>query len=106
MTREEILEKSRKENKSSDEREQQISNRARAISGAIGLTLCMLLNLINSYNHGPAAVGSAMWTVACGIYAPGYYISAAALKRKSDWILAVAFTCLGILHLIQYFKAI
>lgn len=106
MTREEILAKSRKENKNMDEREQRISNRARAISGAIGLTLCMLLNLVNTYNRGPAAVGSAMWTVACGIYATGYFISAGELKRKSDWVLAVAFTCMGILHLIQYFKAI
>ena len=106
MTKEEILARSRDENKNSDEREQQITNRARAISGAIGLPLCMLLNLINAYNNGPAAVNSAMWTVACGIYAPGYFISAAQLKRKSDWILGIAFTCIGILHLIQYFKAI
>lgn len=106
MTKEEILEKSRKENKNTDEREQQVSSRAKAISGAIGLTICMILNLINAYNNGPAAVNSAMWTVACGIYAPGYFISARALKRKSDWVLAVGFTVLGILHLIQYLKAV
>ena len=106
MTREEILKKSRNENKKMDEREQGITNRAKAISGAIGLTLCMILNFINAYSNGPPAVESAMWTVACGIYAPGYFISAAELKRKSDWVLGVAFTCIGVLHLIQYFKAI
>ena len=106
MTKEEILARSRDENKNSDEREQQITNRARAISGAIGLTLCMLLNLINTYNNGPAAVSSAMWAVACGIYAPGYLISALELKRKSDLVLGICFAVVGILHLIQYLKAI
>lgn len=102
MTREEILEKSRVENKHMDEREQNVSRFSKGVSGAFGLLLCMLLNLINSSNHGPEAVGHAMWTIASGIYAAEHITNAIHLKQKHYWILAITFTCLCIAHLSRY----
>ena len=43
MTKEEILAKSRKENKSGDEREQRVIAQGGSIAKAVGLALCMLI---------------------------------------------------------------
>ena len=47
MTREEILEKSRRENESMDEREQAVMLRSSSIAKAVGLALCMLVVLVS-----------------------------------------------------------
>ena len=47
MTREEILEKSRKENKDMDEREMSINIKSRSSAGAVCLLLGCLIAIVN-----------------------------------------------------------
>ena len=69
MTKDEILEKSRKENIGQDERERQISTEAGERSGLAALFLCILVSTINHFHDGPRSVGAAATVVTLGAYA-------------------------------------
>ena len=89
MTREEILEKSRKSGKGYDERELLIMQKAKAVSQAVSLTVCMLLSLICVYTDGPMLISQTAWTVASVMYATDNLFLAIKLKKPMYWVLGV-----------------
>ena len=89
MTREEILEKSRKGNKGMDERELQITQKAKALSQAVSLTVCMLLSLICMITDGPMLISNTAWTITAVMYASDNLFLAFKLKKPLYWMLGV-----------------
>lgn len=91
MTREEILEKSRKENSGQDERERQVSTEAGERSGLAALILCILVSSINFWHDGPRSVGAAATVVTLGTYAAREVHLAKTLGTRQHKVYAVLF---------------
>ena len=91
MTREEILEKSRKAGKGYDERELLIMQKAKAVSQSVSLAFCLLLSLICVYTDGPMLISQTAWTVASVMYATDNLFLAIKLKKPMYWVLAAIF---------------
>ena len=91
MTREEILEKSRRSGKGYDERELLIMQKAKAVSQSVSLAFCLLLSLICVYTDGPMLISQTAWTVASVMYATDNLFLAIKLKRPMYWLLAAIF---------------
>ena len=90
MTREEILEKSRKAGKGvHDERELLIVQRGKAISQAVSLTVCMLLSLYCMVTDGPMLISNTAWTITSVMYATDNLFLAFKLKKPLYWVLGV-----------------
>lgn len=90
MTREEILEKSREENKGMDERELQSMFQGGYLSHSIGLVLCSLVRLLNSHFDGPNSTNYAVWFVLFGMYAAYFWTLAQKSRKKSLWVVMIA----------------
>ena len=101
MTKEEILEKSRKENKGFDEREQQTRIMAGNISQSFGVFLCLLTSMINRYFDGPHIVTVAVLMLYVGMGASQYIVSAIRLKKFSDWLMALFLTTVFVLSALK-----
>ena len=104
MTREEILAKSREENKGFDEYERTTSLKASAAARFFGIILCSLVWIINAECGGPTIVQSAIFIVYFGMYSVESLYRAVHVKKKTDWIYGISslFLCLG--HTYLYFK--
>ena len=87
MNKDDILQKSRKENKNGDEREEKIKLRSYATSAAIGALLCMVFvfieNIIFDRNT------TLIWIIYCGMMFSKNILDAIKLKKKSDIVLSV-----------------
>ena len=101
MTKEEILEKSRNENKGFDEREQQARIMAGNISQSFGVFLCLLTSMINRYFDGPRVVTIAVLMIYVGMGASQYIVSALRLKKVSDWVMALFLTAVFVLSVLK-----
>ena len=104
MTKDEILEKSRKENKGFDEREQQARIMAGNISQSFGVFLCLLTAMINRYFDGPRVVTIAVLMIYVGMGASQYIVSALRLKKVSDWVMALFLTAVFVLSVLKVWE--
>ena len=92
MTKEEILEKSRKENKGQDEREKQINTLSSDIAGRICLATAMLISMFIKNSGGPKIVHCIVWFI-FGIYKATFYgFKAYQLKKYSYWCFVAAYS--------------
>lgn len=89
MTREEILEKSRRSGRGYDERELQIMQKGKAISQAVSLTVCMLLSLYCMITDGPMLISNTAWTITAVMYATDNLYLGIRLKKPLYWVLGV-----------------
>lgn len=89
MTREEILEKSRRSGRGYDERELQIMQKGKAISQAVSLTVCMLLSLYCMITDGPMLISNTAWTITAVMYAADHLYLGIRLKKPFYLILGV-----------------
>ena len=87
--KEEILEKSREENKKGDEREKQAQNKAYAIGASIGLLLCMVVVLLERIVFDRS--DDAVWLIYTGMDFPISLISYKETKKKSWLVLTILF---------------
>ena len=85
MTKEEILEKSRKENKGQDEREKQINTKARDTAGAICMLLGCALGMLNVIADGPKIVADVLSAIYFCYFAVFLGTIARNSKKGSDW---------------------
>ena len=92
MTKEEILEKSRNDNASGDEREKEIHRDASSNSHIIGLFLCILVRIVNHFYDGPQSVGIAAELIWAGMYAVNSATLAKKLNSRFYKVCAVIFT--------------
>ena len=105
MTREEILEKSRKENTVADEREQYILNKANNLGGLISIIVALFLMMINTIADGPEAVNVAIWSIYWVRFAITYGYQAFLLKKKSYWFFTVFFSLTAVFAILGFLKA-
>lgn len=89
MTREEILEKSRRSGRGYDERELLIVQKGKAISQAVSLTVCMLLSLYCMITDGPMLISNTAWTITAVMYATDNLYLGIRLKKPFYLILGV-----------------
>ena len=105
MTKDEILEKSRKENTVADEREQYILNKANNLGGFISIIVALFLMMINTIADGPEAVNVAIWSIYWVRFAIIYGYQAFLLKKKSYWFFTVFFSLTAVFTILGFLKA-
>ena len=91
MTKDEILEKSRRSGKGYDERELLIMQKAKAVSQAVSLTVCLLLSLFCLITDGPMLISHTAWTIVCVMYATDNIFLAIKLKKPVYWVMSALF---------------
>lgn len=104
MTREEILEKSRRQNKGMDEREQQVRIWAGKVSQSFGVILCLLVSTANMLFDGPRMVTIAVLMVYTGMGVSQYIASAFRLKKPLDCVMALFLSSVFVLAAVKYLE--
>ena len=89
MTREEILEKSRKDNKGMDEMELYTIFRGGSIAKGVGLALCMLMVFLGDVLGADPAAGLGAFGIYCGMYGTDRAYRWWKLRERSDLLLAI-----------------
>lgn len=89
MTREEILEKSRKENKAMDEREQAVVLRGASIAKGVGLLLCVLIVFLSDTFGGDPTASLGAFAIYWGMYGTDRAYRWWKLRERSDLLLAI-----------------
>ncbi len=89
MTKDEILERSRKENSSGDEREQAVILRGGSIAKGIGLALCMIVVFLGDVLGADPASGLGAFAIYWGMYGTERGYRWWKLRERSDLLLAV-----------------
>lgn len=84
MDREEILEKSRRENQYKDPVEQEAFQKANNAAISVGIVVCVLLSALHREILGSGDFG--IWTVDWAIMATIYIVRFAKLRKKSDLV--------------------
>lgn len=98
MNKDEILAKSRKENKNKDLAEMEVMYQAGSHASRVGALVCCLISLLSS------TVAHAMlyspWIIYFSILTTQWFVRFVKMKRKSDLVLAILFFSLTILALV------
>lgn len=89
MTREEILEKSRAENKTMDEREQGVILRGSSIAKGVGLALCLLVVFLGDVLGADPSSGLGAFAIYWGMYGTDRAYRWWKLRERFDLLLAV-----------------
>lgn len=92
MDKDEILKRSKKENRGYDERELQITAKAWQIGGAVGIIICgAAMLLLGVLSDAPMKYGADNLAIYFGMIAAVYSYKAIKLKSKLEAALAAAF---------------
>jgi hypothetical protein len=100
MEKEEILAKSRKENKNVDIVEMTVINHAFKTAATVAVVECIIISGIDDLFSG--TVNSAYWTVAWSIFSTVYIYKYIKLRRKHDLYIAIFYSCMTILSFVTY----
>ena len=106
MTKEEILEMSRNENKGMDEREKVIETKIGHVSGAYSLLLGCLIAIINVISEGPAIVEDVLSAVFFCHFAIECGMRARFLKKKSYWFVCILAGSVCVLNTISFITGV
>ncbi len=106
MNKEDILEKSRKENKVADERELHIRLKAGRIAKAFGIVIAFLLVLIEGVFFDMPVIGWTALTIAFGMNAIEDWIVVISTKKKTELFAVIFDTAMLICSLIMLIKAV
>ena len=86
MNKEEILKKARTENAGVDEVKRDAEAAAAQISHAVGLAMCMLLNLLDSLFLQTDVIGEACWIIYGSMISTNLWAQGICLKKKGYFI--------------------
>jgi hypothetical protein len=89
MNKEEILAKSRNDNKSADERQILLQQKAQAISGGVGLALCCIIALLEGIFGDSVILFYGCFSIYWGITAANSIVLAVMTKNKYGWFSVV-----------------
>ena len=103
MNKEEILKLAREENKGVDEVKRSTENEAAKISMAIGLSMCMLLNLLDSIMLQTEVIGEASWIIYGTLITSRLWVYAIKLKKMWYYVGAAITTVFVILLMVFLF---
>ena len=99
MTREEILEKSRRENQVMDEREQQGQAKGGSIAGRVSVALGIFFSFLNETMNGPKMVHHIVWLLVACNFVITYGYQAYHLKKRSYWIYTAFFAACAVFYI-------
>ena len=100
MNKEDILKRSREENKEGDEREERIKLRSYATSAAIGALICLLFVILEGYIFDRSTTH--IWIIYCGMMFSKHLIDAIKLKKKNDVLWAVLYGVICLIYVVLY----
>ncbi len=106
MNKEEILSKSRKENKGTDERELQIRLKSKRIAKATGILIAFLLVLIDAIWLNNSAIGYTALAIAFGMNCIEDWIFVMVSKKNSEWVAVIFDTAFFIYSLVALIKTV
>ncbi len=86
MTKDEILEKSRQENKDSDERQKALTQKSLAISGAVGMMLCGIIATLEAIFGDSTTLFYGCFSIHWGMQATQGIVLLLSNKTKWGWI--------------------
>ncbi len=95
MNREEILEKSRRENKNQDVYEQEVMKQANAWSAFVMVVLALVFWLAQIYSGGGINYG--FWALVFASNMTNFWVKYVRLRRRHELIFAVAYTIVVLL---------
>lgn len=105
MNKDEILLKSRKENKLQDERTKEVYAKAGNMAAKIGGLVCALILFFNTVIAGKE-INYDGWAIYCSIYGTMWLISGVHLRKKTDLLFGVVIVGFGIINFVLYLKTL
>ncbi len=87
MKPEEILERSRRENKHRDLAELEVTVAAGAIAGRVGATVCCLLSVLSLWISGTLLLSP--WVIYCSILGTNWLVRYQKMRVKSDLVVSI-----------------
>lgn len=90
MDKDEILKKSREENKNRDFVEAEVLNRANAIALAVGIMVCGVVSILRGLLT-EQGTEPAVWTVMFGMMSAGMLVKFAKLHRRHELLLGLLY---------------
>lgn len=106
MNKDEILGKSRSENKECDEREMQIRLKANRIAKACGIAIAFLFVFIERLLTDFSVIGWTALTIAFGMNAIEDWFFVIGTKKKTEWITLFFDTAFFIASVIMFIKTV
>lgn len=104
MNKEEILAKSRAENKSMDELEKNVLDKAGKISTQVGLLLCCLIAVLEVIFTGKVSMGS--WTIYFGILTTQFLVKYCKLRQKHELLVTIFYCVLFLAFFALFIKGL
>lgn len=98
MKPEEILERSRRENRHRDLAELEVAVAAGAIAGQVGATVCCLLSILSLWITGTLLLSP--WVIYCSILWTNWLVRYRKMQLKSDLVVSVLLYGLAIAALV------
>ena len=106
MTREEILSKSRNENKAGDERDLQLRLKANRIAKAFGIAIAFLFVFIDSILFDVPAIGWTALTIAFGMNTIEDWVFVFSAKKSTEWATVIFDTVFFLISVVMFAKAV
>lgn len=102
MDKDEILAKSREENKDRDFVEAEVLNRANSIALSVSLTICALVSALHAIFRD--SVDYAVWIVQFGILSTVMLVKFAKLRRRHELFLGLMYAGFSLFFFVIYLR--
>ena len=102
MDKDEILERSRKENKDMDLVELEVINKANMIANVVGMVVCAALTVIHAILQ--KRMDNSAWTVMFSIMATVMLVKFIRLRRRHELIVGLGYLALSIFFFVFYLR--
>ena len=102
MDKDEILERSRKENKDMDLVELEVNNKANAVANLVGVMVCAALTLIHAFVRD--GVDTSAWTVMFSVLSTIMLMKFAKLRRRYELVAGLCYLVSAICFFLNYLR--
>lgn len=102
MDKEEILKKSREENKNRDFVEEEAANRATAIAFSVGMMMCGLLSVLSAVFRD--SVEYSVWVVMWASSASVFLVKYRRLRKRHELALGLFYGALSVFFFVLYLR--
>ena len=104
MDKEEILARSRKENKDRDFVEEEVTNKANSIAFSVGIFMCSLLSVLHAiFRDSPDySVWVVMWAIASSVFLYKYY----RLRKRHELVLGLVYLVFCVFFFVLYLRRV
>lgn len=102
MDKEEILERSRRENRDRDFVEEEAVNKANAIAFSVGMMVCGLLSVLHAIFRDSMeySVWVVMWAISASVFLVKYH----RLRKRHELVLGIFYGALSVFFFICYLR--